>query len=138
MEGGWCFGQGLLSPEVATEGLPSLPPAPLPGAALGEAIHPLKPLRGSAREKRQCLCRHMPATCDGTKAVREDGPTCLELPHALCANPCFHTLSGVFYVTNNRIQLKGQFLKPEMSLPAHTCTFLGQGSKWRERETTWG
>lgn len=56
MAGGWHFSQGLLSPEVATEGLPSLPPAPLPGAALGEAAYPLGLLKGSARETGQCFC----------------------------------------------------------------------------------
>lgn len=41
--GGWHFSQGLLSPEVATQGIANLPPAPLPGAALGEMAHPPDP-----------------------------------------------------------------------------------------------
>lgn len=45
-----------------------------------------------------------------------------ELPHILRANPCFGMLAGVLYFTNTLIQLKSQFLKTAMSLPAHTCT----------------
>lgn len=91
--GGWHFNQGLLSPEVAIQGIASLPPAPLPGAAPGEVAHPLRPW-GTQQERQDSASGniYLPLA-DGMNAVHEAGSVCSELPHALCANPCFHTLA---------------------------------------------
>lgn len=47
------------------------------------------------------------------------------LPHSPRADPCCNTLAGVYFANNLLIRLKGQFLKTETSLPAHTCTCPG-------------
>lgn len=69
--GSWHFSRELLSPEVATQGIANLPPAPLSGAALSEVAHPLRP-RGTQQEKQDSASAN---TClplaDGMNAVHE-------------------------------------------------------------------
>lgn len=127
--GGWHFSQGLLSPEVATQGIANLPPAPLPGAALGEMAHPPRPWGTQEERQGSASANTCLPLADGMNVVHEAGSVCSELLHTLCASPCFHTLASVLYFTNTIIPLKGQFLKTDTSLPAHTCICLSQGRR---------